>query len=185
MYCRQYKSDPAALLAELENLSIGPEDPKFAKRVELVSTVLRGEKSTAQAAEDSGYSLRSIQGWVSTVDEKGWDALRSAPTLGRQSRLSAEQIDAVKGVVQAAKEKGDVWTAQTLAAYIRETYHIEYGWSAATKLMARLGLERRKPGRPPGRAERPAPSPSETAPKGPTPGDTQTSPLQCGREQDP
>ena len=74
MYTRRYKSDPAVLLAELDNLLLGPDDPKFAQRVELVSIVLRGEKSPAQVAEMAGFSKRAVQGWVSTVDENGWDA---------------------------------------------------------------------------------------------------------------
>ena len=162
MYTRRYKSDPAVLLAELDNLLLGPDDPKFAQRVELVSIVLRGEKSPAQVAEMAGFSKRAVQGWVSTVDESGWDGLRSGQA-GRRNRLSAEQIEEVKLVVLDAKEKGGkVWTAQTLATHIRETYHIEYGASAATKLMARLGLERRR-GRPPGRSKRSAPASREVA----------------------
>ncbi len=155
MYYRQYKSDPAARLAELETLSLGSDDPKFARRVELVSMVLRGDKSPAQVAEEAGCSKRAVQGWVSAVDEKGWDALRSAPAPGRPNRLTDAQIEEVKRVVLEVKEKGGKeWTAQALATYIQETFEIEYGVSAATKLMARLGLERRRPGRPPGRAKR-------------------------------
>lgn len=167
MFTRPYKSDPAARLEELRNISFDPDDPKFKQRVELVSMVLRGEKSPAQVAEEAGCSKRSVQGWVSAVDENGWDALRSAPALGRPNRLSAEQMEEVKQAVLNAKEKeGKEWTAQTLATYISETYKIEYGASAATKLMARLGLARRKPGRPPGRSKR------RSAQKAPTSGDT-------------
>ena len=172
MCTRQYKSDPAGRLAELENLSLGPDDPKFARRVELASMVLRGEKSPAQVAEEAGCSKRSVQGWVSAVDEKGWDALRSAPVPGRPNRLTDAQIEEVKRVVLEVKEKGGKeWTAQALATYIQETFEIEYGVSAATKLMARLGLERRRRGRPPGRAKRPAPSANGSAQKSPTSGD--------------
>ena len=142
MYDRQFKHDPAALLEELGNISLDPPDPRFTQRAELVAIVLREGKSPAQVAKDSNYSKRSIQAWVSAVDEKGWDALKSAPATGHPNRLSAEQLDEVKqAVLGDPKNKGyHAWTGETLAEYIRNTYHIEYCASAATKLMVRLGL---------------------------------------------
>ena len=141
MYTRQHESDPAILLAEAENLAFDPADPKFAQRVKLVCMVLRGGMSPAQVAEISGYSKRSVQGWVSKAKESGWDALRSSQ-VGRPNKLSAVQIEEIKhAVLHDPKDKGyDEWTGKTLAEHISKTYHIEYGASSATKLMVRLGL---------------------------------------------
>ena len=175
MFTRQYKCDPGARLEELKNISFDPNDPKFAYRVELVSIVLRGEKSPAQVAKVAGCCMRSVQDWVSKVDKSGWDALRSAPMRGRPNRLSKKQIEEVKQVVLDDKEKGrKEWTARALATYINETYKVKYGASAVTKLMARHGVELRKPGRPPGRAKRPAPSSKEAARKGSNSEDAQS-----------
>ena len=67
MYVRKYKHEPSALLEEARQILGERCDPKLAQRVELVSMVLRGEMSTAQVAAHSGFSIRSIQGWVRIV----------------------------------------------------------------------------------------------------------------------
>ncbi len=142
MYVRKYKHEPSALLEELNNIDLDPDDLKFNRRVAAVSMVLRGEKSTAQAADEAGCSVRSVQDWLGSVDKNGWDSLRSAPALGRPTRLSAEQLAEVKEAIlgDPAAKGYSRWTSATVAAYIRNTYQIEYGTTAATYLIRRLGL---------------------------------------------
>ena len=142
MYVRPYKHEPSALLEALDHIAPDPSDLKFTKRVEVVSMVLRGEKTTAQAAAESGFSLRSVQGWVRSVDENGWDSLRSAPPHGRPCRLSAAQLGEVRRAVRGDPcEKGYCWwSGTTVADYIRKTYGIEYGTGAALCLIKRLKL---------------------------------------------
>ena len=142
MYVRPYKHEPSALLEALDHIAPDPSDLKFTKRLEVVSMVLRGEKTTAQAAAESGFSLRSVQGWVRSVDENGWDSLRSAPPHGRPCRLSAAQLGEVRRAVRGDPcEKGYCWwSGTTVADYIRKTYGIEYGTGAALCLIKRLKL---------------------------------------------
>ena len=147
MKAHVFKNDPQVLLEQGKVLVKETSDLKFARRVSLVNILLQGKGGTKELAEASGVSVRSLQGWVKSSDEKGWDSLRDAPVPGRSPILTPEQVAEIREVVRKdpREKKYDVWTGTTLADYIRKTYNVPYSVCNAQRLMHWMGLVLRRP----------------------------------------
>ena len=80
-------------------------DAYFYFRVFSVNFVLSG-MSAANVAEIAGVSRSTVSDWVKTVDEKGFEALRSVKPSGRPTKLTAEQRSEIDIVVQREPSYG-------------------------------------------------------------------------------
>ena len=85
---RKYTNDPAVLLKEGKEIMLGHDDTRFYFRVFSVNFVLNG-MSAANVAEIAGVSRSTVSDWVKTVDEKGFEALKSVKQIVRPSKLSS------------------------------------------------------------------------------------------------
>ena len=63
-----------------------------------------------------------------TVDQDGFEALKDKKRDGRKPRLSAEQCQELRTVLQSAPNPFgyNVWDGITLSAYIKERFGIDY-----------------------------------------------------------
>ncbi len=84
---RKYVTDKAELFSGVRKILSSSEEARFIHKVECVNFVLAG-----MTPEDvSKYVLESrstIAGWVKTVCEEGFEALRSKKQTGRTTELS-------------------------------------------------------------------------------------------------
>jgi len=76
-----------------------------------------------------GNSPRSISNWIKRVNQSGnIESLRSKPQSGRPSRLTKEQKDELRTVLQKLPEEqgiqGRVWNGKNLSLYISQRYGI-------------------------------------------------------------
>ena len=143
---RKYVNDPASLLKEGKEIMLKHDDTRFYFRVFSVNFVLNG-MSAANVAEIAGVSRSTVSDWVKTVDEKGFEALKSVKPSGRPSKLTAEQKSEIDQTLQ--KEPSEfgykVWDGPTLSAYIKKTYGIDLCTRQCQRLFHELGYSKIRP----------------------------------------
>jgi transposase len=105
--------------------------------------------SQSQVARKFGVSRTTASRWNRSLSVKGVDALKKRRAPGRPSRLSVEQIAALKelylGGPRAAGFESDRWTTARFSEAILARFAIKYDPDHAGRIMHRLGLrERRK-----------------------------------------
>ena len=123
------------------------DDAKFQHKVEMVNLVLGGMTPSA-LSEYVRESKNTITLWVKTADEKGFDALRVKKQPGRPTRLSAENIAAIKAVLaeDAPKKYGcHVWDGPSLSAYIAREYGVSLGVRQCQRMFHSLGFSLIRP----------------------------------------
>ena len=143
---RNYKSNRSELLKIGKEIMLGKDDTRYYFRVFSVNFVLNG-MSAARVAEIAGVSRSTVSGWVKTVDEQGFDALKTVKQNGRPSKLSNAQKAEIDSVLQ--QEPSDygykVWDGSTLSDYIKEQYQIELGIRQCQRLFHELGYSKIRP----------------------------------------
>lgn len=143
MHVYKFKQDPAVLLQEGTAIIQSNPEHRFFQRVVLVNLLLSDKISVPKLSEISGIPIRTLQGWLKTADEKGWDALRDGIHTGKPCRLSAADRAEIKRMLCEEDPQAygyDTWGAKTLAAYIEKTYGIPFTQSGANKLLHRMGF---------------------------------------------
>ena len=103
----------------------------------------------SQVARKFGVSRTTASRWNRSLSGKGIDALKKRRAPGRPSRLTAEQLTALKDLYEsgprAAGFDSDRWTTAKFADAIMARFAIKYDPDHAGRIMHRLGLrERRK-----------------------------------------
>jgi transposase len=134
------------LLEQGNALMTSSEESRYLFRVFSVNMVLSGIPAS-QVGAYAGYTKASVTAWVRTVDEKGFEALRSKQHPGRPSKLSEEQLKEVDTVLQTdPKEYGlKVWDGPSLSAYIKSNYGIDISVRQCQRLFQKLGYSRIRP----------------------------------------
>ncbi len=143
---RKYTNDPAILLKEGKDIMPEHDNTRFYFRVFSVNFVLNG-MSAASVAEIAGVSRSTVSDWVKTVDEKGFEALKSVKPSGRPSKLTIEQKSEIDVVLQREPSEFGykVWDGSTLSAYIKKTYEIELSPRQCQRLFHELGYSKIRP----------------------------------------
>jgi transposase len=105
--------------------------------------------SQSQVARKFGVSRTTASRWNRSLSGKGLEALKKRRAPGRPSRLSGEQLTALKELYQAGPRAAgfdsDRWTTAKFAEAILAKFAIRYDPDHAGRIMHRLGLrERRK-----------------------------------------
>ena len=86
MNLRKYSTDPAVLLEQGKAIMTSSDESKYLFRVFAVNMVLSGTPAS-QVGASAGFTKAAVTGWVKTVDEKGFEALRSQQRLPGWRRL--------------------------------------------------------------------------------------------------
>ena len=105
--------------------------------------------SQSQVARKFGVSRTTASRWNRSLSGKGMEALKKRRAPGRPSRLTAEQLTALKDLYLAGPRPAgfdsDRWTTAKFADAILAKFDIKYDPDHAGRIMHRLGLrERRK-----------------------------------------
>jgi transposase len=99
-----------------------------------------------------GNSPRTVSNWIKRVNQTGdIESLRSKKQSGRPPRLSEEQRQELRTVLQESPEKhgisSNIWDGKSLSAYIKNQYGIVLETRACQRLFHKLGfsLKRARP----------------------------------------
>jgi transposase len=146
MNLRKYNTDPALLLEQGKAIMSSSDESKYLFRVFAVNMVLSGTPAS-QVGASAGYTKAAVTGWVKTVDEKGFEALRPQRRPGRPSKLTKEQMSEIDTVLQTdPKEHGfKVWDGPSLSSYIKSHYNVDMGVRQCQRLFHMLGFSHIRP----------------------------------------
>lgn len=104
------------------------QDARYDHRLHCVLLVGSG-MSCESVAELFGDSPRTLCNWVHRFDLQGLAGLAEGNHSGRPNRLSAEQVEAIRGWVRQPPEvvgmEANLWDGKTLAACIQKHYAVE------------------------------------------------------------
>ena len=118
-----------------------PNDYEFYYKNSLVNQVLKG-KTAVEVSKNTYYSPRSIQLFVQTVDEKGFEALKTQSKLGRPSKLTSYQIDEIKCVLDDPNSAYELeyllWDGVSLSDYIEKSYGVKVSSRYCQELFHKL-----------------------------------------------
>jgi putative transposase len=94
-------------------------------------------------------SLSSVKRWRKKVEQEGLHTLARKHGTGQSCRLSNEQLNELKSVVEngalAAGYQTDRWTSRIGADFILKKWNIKYSRSQVRKIFNDLGLSYQKP----------------------------------------
>ena len=124
------------------------QDVRYDHRVHGVSLIAAG-MSCEQVSLLFGDSPRSVANWARRFDRLGLAGLAEGNHSGRPGRLSAEQMEAVRGWLrQTPTEAGlsaNLWDGKALAQCLQERYEVRLGVRQCQRLFHQLDLRYRLP----------------------------------------
>jgi len=90
-----------------------------------------------------GNSPRSVSNWIKRVNQTGHiESLRSKPSSGRPCRLTEEQKEEIKMVLQELPAKRNIqgrkWNGRNLSLYISQQYDISLKERSCQRLLLEL-----------------------------------------------
>ena len=147
MPARKYKTDPAQLLAEGQQIVHSTADAKYRHKVEMVNLVLSG-LTPSYLSTYCGNCKSTITRWVKIADEQGFEALKVKKQTGRKPKLTEEQKDQIRAILEedAPKKYGhNVWDGPSLSAYIEKTYAVKLSIRQCQRLFHSLGFSLVRP----------------------------------------
>ncbi len=102
----------------------------------------------SQVARRYGVSRTTASRWQRSIVQKGFDGLRKRRATGRPSRLTADQVEAIRQMYfEGAIAHGfsrDRWTTGRLAQAIERKFGIRYDQDHVGRLMHKFGLRERR-----------------------------------------
>ena len=131
----------------------GNEEAKFIHRLHGVLLLIeKDDESCDSIGALFGNSPRTVSNWVRRVNETGdIECLRSKKQPGRPPRLSEEQRQELKAVIQEPPEKHgvsiNIWDGKSVSYYIEKQYNIVMKTRTCQRLFRQLGftLKRARP----------------------------------------
>jgi transposase len=122
-------------------------DDMESRRLAAARELLNG-LSQSQVARRYGVSRTTASRWHRSIVVKGLDGMKKRRATGRPSRLSADQLDAIRVMygegAQAHGFSTDRWTTGKLAEAIERVFGIRYDQDHVGRLMHKLGLRERR-----------------------------------------
>ena len=126
------------------------QDWRESRRIRAFELKQLGWKQSDIAAA-LGVTKGAVSQWLKRAGQGGKEALRSRPTPGRPARLSAAQKAQLPELLKQGPDafgfKGDVWTAERVAALIERTFGVHYHPDHVGRLLRDAGLRKYKGGR--------------------------------------
>ena len=156
MPARKYKTDPAQLLAEGQQIVQTTSDAEYRHKVEMVNLVLSG-LTPSYLSTYCGDSKRTITLWVKIADEQGFEALKPKKPTGRPPKLTSEQVAEIRTVLEEDNPKKyghHVWDGPSLSAFIEKTYAVKLCVRQCQRLLHSLGFSLVRPQIFPSKGER-------------------------------
>lgn len=147
MPARKYKTNPAQLLAEGQQIVHSTSDAKYRHKVEMVNLVLSG-LTPSYLSTYCGNSKRAITLWVKIADEQGFEALKTKKIPGRPPKLTKGQKMEIRAILEEDDPKKygqNVWDGPSLSAYIEKIYAVKLGVRQCQRLLHSLGFSLVRP----------------------------------------
>ena len=147
MPARKYKTDPAQLLAEGQQIVHTTSNAKYRHKVEMVNLVLSG-LTPSYLSTYCGNSKRTITLWVKIADEQVFAAHKPKKPTGKPPKLTKEQISEIRTVVEEDDPKKygyNVWDGPSLSAYIEAAYAVKLSVRQCQRLFHNLGFSLVRP----------------------------------------
>ena len=143
---RKYHTAPEILLAQGQAIMSSSDESQYLFRVFAVNMVLAGTPAS-QVGASAGFTKTAVTGWVKTVDEQGFEALRTQQKPGRPPKLTPEQLNELDQVLQSnpADYGFKVWDGPSLSAYIKSQYSVDVGVRQCQRIFHNLGYSRVRP----------------------------------------
>jgi len=117
------------------------------RRLAAANDLLNGA-TQSQVARRYGVSRTTASRWHRSIVHKGFEGLRKRRATGRPSRLTSDQVDAIRQMYSAgAMAYGfptDNWTTGRLAKVIEQHIGIRYDQDHVGRLMHKFGLRERR-----------------------------------------
>lgn len=94
-------------------------------------------------------SFKQITNWVHRFEKEGIDGLRDKPHSGRPGRLTANQKEALRGVLLAGDPSchgynTGTWTGPLLIDWIKKEFAIEYKKAQIYNILKQLGFSHQR-----------------------------------------
>ena len=145
--------DKAGIKDKIQRYFSGNEESKFIHRLHgVLLFVEKEDESCDSTGALFGNSPRTVSNWLKRINETGdLESLRSKKQTGRPSRLSKEQRDELRVILQESPEKhgmtSNLWDGKSLSAYIKNQYGVVLETRACQRLFHKLGfsLKRARP----------------------------------------
>jgi putative transposase len=132
------------MLAPLSSLT---REDMETRRLSAAKDLLSGA-TQSQVARRYGVSRTTASRWHRSIVYKGFEGMRRRRATGRPSRLTADQVDALRKMYfEGAMANGfstDRWTTGRLAIAIDRQFGIRYDQDHVGRLMHKFGLRERR-----------------------------------------
>lgn len=119
------------------------------RRLEGGRLLKAGKLSQAEIARQLGVSRATVSDWGKTVEMKGIRGLRKRKAAGSQSKLSGQQKQKLKYMLdRGALANGfptDRWTLERVRQLIHQKFEISYHPNYLNRLLRMLGFSPQKP----------------------------------------
>ncbi|QDE91465.1 transposase [Myxococcus xanthus] len=119
------------------------------RRLEAAQLLESGRYTQAEVARQLGVSPSSVCEWARCLKEEGLSALNSRTRAGRPSKLTDEQWQDVKRLMEeGAKAAGfatERWTLKRVAQLIHRHFAVHYHPNYLAEPLHRLGLSVQRP----------------------------------------
>src|SRR5450755_3267046 len=127
---------------ELRVLAVQVKDANQARRLLAIAAILDG-MDREQAARIGGMDRQTLRDWVHRFNEQGPDGLINAQSPGRPSKLSLEQKEELRRLVEAGAdpEKDGVahWRCVDLKRVIGERFGVDLSEVSLGRILKKLG----------------------------------------------
>ena len=100
--------------------------------------------SVPRIAAHFGVHHQTVRYWIKAFLAGGFDALDDRPHTGQRSAISEDILGAVERHIQESKR---TWTAQQVADWVTQQYHITRSARQWRKLLKRIGQSYKRTGR--------------------------------------
>lgn len=146
MNTRKFRSDKDALIAEGIKIVSSTDDAKYIRKVTIVNLMLNGLKAS-ELSPSCGETTRTLTGWMKSVDEFGFESLRTQKQPGRPKKLSEQQKEEIKvAILSDPSDYGlNVWDGPGLSDYISRIYGISLCVRQCQRLLHELGFSLIRP----------------------------------------
>jgi len=142
-----------SLKKKIQSYFEGNEEARFIHRLHgVLLFAAKEDESCDSIGALFGNSPRTISNWIKRINATGdIENLRSKKQPGRPPRLSEEQKQELKQIIQEAPEShgitSNIWDGKSLSAYIEKHYAIVMKTRTCQRLFHQLGfkLKRARP----------------------------------------
>jgi transposase len=128
---------------EFRRLAAKAKDANQARRL-LALAAIRDGKGRAEAARIGGMDRQTLRDWVHAFDTKGVDGLINRKAPGRKSKLTAEQKEAVREIVEKGPDSEvDAvvrWRCVDLCGVINKRFGVDLAAVSVGRLLKELGF---------------------------------------------